>query len=60
MVVVQAKDETPWTHGAVVGHGIQHQSGGLYKIHVTKTSNIITRTVHVILTQITTEQKLRD
>ena len=60
-VLVQREDNGPWMHGKVVEHGSRDHHNKSYKIHMTKTSHIITRTTHCVeQTPISTEQDLHD
>ena len=60
-MAVQCKDGRPLTHGTVVRHLSNYHDGRSYKIRVSKTGCIITRTDrHVKTTLIIAEEYLRN
>ena len=60
-VVDQSEDKGPWTHGTVMGKEDNNHNDQEYKIHMTKTGQLITRNrKHVKVMPITSKQYLRD
>ena len=40
---IQREDNEPWMHGTIIEHGCEDNNSSSYKIHFTKTWQVITR-----------------
>ena len=58
-VVVQWKDEGPWTHGTIKGKGDHNHQDRSFHIHITNTGRLVIQNrQHIKPTQISAEQYL--